>query len=201
MLRPLFAVESDVDVDAIERAHDPDRVRAVLQHARRPRRVRRGSKDPEEVGDLFVLKLAALQRLLAPELRLGETGAQQIDRVHGARIVDVVGRDERRVHRAGRIGMDHLVEKVLHVRGVDEDAVHPQVLAADGRIEIGPLRVGRVGRRVDGARADVAEPTRHADPIGANQFRIVIIVRIGVVALRIPLVLGGLVEVRIGKQA
>ena len=61
--------------------------------------------------------------------------------------------------------------------------------------------MGGIGRRVDRAWSDVAEAARHADPIRPNEIGVVVIVRVGVISLRIPLVLGGLVEVGIWKQA
>src|SRR5262249_36136139 len=69
------------------------------------------------------------------------------------------------------------------------------------RAEVRPLRVVGIGRRLDGARADVAEATRHADPIGSHEVLRVVVVRILVVALRVPFLGGGLVEVRVREQS
>ncbi len=106
---PFFAVEADVDIDAIQRREHADRVRAVLEDARRPG----GRRRVECAGKLLVVELRALERLPAPQFGLRQPGSEQVDRVHGARVVDVVGRDERGVHRARRIGMHELIEKVL----------------------------------------------------------------------------------------
>src|SRR5580704_12252192 len=54
---------------------------------------------------------------------------------------------------------------------------------------------------MDRTRADVAEPAGHADPEGPNEIRIVVVIRVGVIALGVPLVFCRLVEVRIGKEA
>src|SRR5689334_7157678 len=40
MSRPIFTVEPNVDVDAVQRAEHADGIRAVLEHARRPRSLR-----------------------------------------------------------------------------------------------------------------------------------------------------------------
>ncbi len=97
--------------------------------------------------------------------------------------------------------MHELVEKVLGIAAVDEHAVHPEILRSDRRVEIGPLRMGRVGWRVDRARTDVAEAAGHADPVGPHEVRILIVVRVGVIALGVPLVLRRLVEVGVREQA
>ena len=50
-----------------------------------------------------------------------------------------------------------------------EDAVDPEVLRADVRAEVRPARVLGIGGRMDGIRADVAEPARHADAVRLDE--------------------------------
>ena len=76
--------------------------------------------------------------------------------------------------------------KFFGSRVVHEQPVDPHVLRADDRTQIGPFRVGRVRRRVGRARADMAEPAGHADPIGTDQILVVVIGRIVEIALGGP---------------
>ena len=73
--QPLLAEQADVQIDAIERAEHADRIRAVLQHMRRPDGVgpleelgQRAARDI--VVELLVVQLAARQGLPPPALRL-----------------------------------------------------------------------------------------------------------------------------------
>ena len=60
--------------------------------------------------------------------------------------------------------------------------------------------IGRIGRRIDRARPDMAEAAGHADAIGPHQLRIVVVFLVGVVAFGVPVLGGRLVEIGIGKQ-
>ena len=123
----------------------------------------------EKIVELLVVELAALQRLLSPAPGNVEPRAEVIDGVHRPRVVDVVGRHQRGVHRARPIGVHELVHEVFRVGVVDEQPVDPHVLRADDRAQIGPFRTGRIGRRVGRTRADMAEPAGHPDPVGTHQ--------------------------------
>ncbi len=206
---PFLAEQADVDVDAVERPERADRIRSVLEHARRPRRARRLEELRQRVArrnelvELPVVQAAAGQRLLAPLLRQAHARPEQVDRVHRARVVDVVARDERSVERSGPRRVEQLEEEALRV-GVAlpvEDAIDPEILPADGRREVRPARVLGIGGRADGIRADVAEPARHADPVRLDEIAGLVVLRVAVVALGIPLLAGVLVEGRVREQA
>ena len=65
MQQPFLAEHADVDIHAIERAERADRIRAILQHARRPRRLggvkncASGSVGGTIFVELFVVQAAA----------------------------------------------------------------------------------------------------------------------------------------------
>ena len=206
--QPLLAEEADVEVDAIERAERADRIGAVLQHPRRPRGRRRREELRQRIGrrhevvELPVVETAARDRFLAPLLGEPHARPEVVHRVHRPRIVDVVGRDERRVERARQRGVQRLVEEALLV-GVAlpvEDPIPPEELRADVRAEILPAWILRIGRRLDRIRADVAERARHADAVRLHQVPRLVVARVAVVALRVPLLARLLVEVRIREQ-
>ena len=96
--------------------------------------------------------------------------------------------------------MHQLEEEVARPAVGDEQPVHPHVLRADGRTQVGEGWVRGVGRRVDRAGADMAEAARHADAVRTHQVLVVVVFLVGVVALGIPRLLRRLVEVGIGKQ-
>ena len=133
-------------------------------------------------------------------MSLPQSLAEKVDRIHGAGIVDVVSRDERGVHRPRWVGMDELVDEILHVRRPREDAIHPQILSAHRRIQVGIFGMRRVGRRMGRARTDMTEAARHTDTIRPDELRVSVIFVIVVIALRIPARLGGLVKFRVGKE-
>ena len=62
------------------------------------------------------------------------------------------------------------------------------------------MRIGRVCRRVSRARADMAESAGHADAIGLDEVGILVIILVGVIFFRVPLVLRRLVKIRVGEQ-
>jgi hypothetical protein len=68
-----------------------------------------------------------------------------------------------------------------------------EILVADGRREIGPARLFRVGWRVQRIEADVAESAGHADQVGRFHRG-----RVGLVLIDVP---GDAVKLRIGKLA
>ena len=206
MQQPFLAEQADIEVDAVERAERADRIGPVLQHPRGPT-VFGGSKNcvsgPLATKSLNCLLFSSppVSALLSPAPRNIEPRAEIVDRVHRPRIVDVVGRHQRGVHRARPVGVDELVHEVLGVGVVHEQPVDPEVLRADDRTQIGPFRAGRVRRRIGRARADMAEPAGHADPIGTDQILVIVIGRIGVVALGVPALRRGLVEIGVREQA
>src|SRR5215468_2369191 len=106
MKQPLFAEQSDVEVDAIERSENAHRIGAILQYARRHHGIRWDIKLRERSGlgeilELFVLKTTAREFLFAPAQRWSQPRFHAVDGVHGARIIDVVGGDKRSIQSPG----------------------------------------------------------------------------------------------------
>ena len=130
--------------------------------------------------------------------RLLEACAETEDGVDGARIVDVVVGDARRVRRAWRLRLEHLPEEAAGTQVEREHPTLPQILVADGGGEILPPGVGRIGRRLQRMQADVAEAARDPDSVGPNEAGIREILLFGVIALRIPSPFGRSIECRIG---
>src|SRR5262245_789317 len=100
MEQPFFAKESDIDVNAIERAKNSDRIGSIFEHARRPYGIRSFVELRERRGLFEVLKLFVLQAgtgkfFLAPVQRRSEPRANTVDGIHRARIVDIVGGNKR----------------------------------------------------------------------------------------------------------
>ena len=167
VLQPLLAEGADVEVDAVERAERADRVGAVLEHARRPHRVRRREERGERpvlqvVVELLVVAARRRPASPCPSAWRAAAAAAGVDRVHRPRVVDVVGRDERGVERAGPRRVEQLEREARIVGRLVEDPIGPEVLRADVRAEVRPLGVVGIGRRLDRIRADVAEAARHA---------------------------------------
>ena len=100
--------------------------------------------------------------------RLLEACAEAEDGVDGARIVDVVVGDARRVRGAGWLRLEHLSEKAAGTQVEREHPTLSQILVADGGGEILPLGVGRIGGRLQRMQADVAETARDPDPVGPH---------------------------------
>ena len=82
-----------------------------------------------------------------------------------------------------------------------EDTIDPKILRADVGAEILPLRIFRIGRRLNGIRPNMAKGARHSDTVGPDQLFVVVIARIVVKTLWIPTLRCGLVKVRVGKEA
>ena len=150
--------------------------------------------------ELLVVQLTAGKCLLTQQFRQLEPRAEVVHRIHGARVVDVVGGDEGGVQRTRPRGVEELVGEARFVHIPDEDAVHPEVLRAGVGVEVLPLGMLRVLGRIARIRADVAEAARHADAIGSHQLLVVVVARVGVEARRVPLRRRLLVEIRIREQ-
>ena len=136
MQQPFLAEQADIEKDAVERAQRADGIRAVLEYARRKHRIRRLEQVGQHLGlreivELLVVALAA-GKLFLPLLGRLQPGAEAVDRVHGARIVDAVGRHERGVERTRLRGVEELVDKArLDVLRIPEkDPVDPEILRA-----------------------------------------------------------------------
>ena len=130
-------------------------------------------------------------------------GAELVHRVHRPRIVDVVGRDERRVERAGTRRVEQLVEEAaagwrspcqLKMRSTQK------YWAPTFELRFSHRGFSGSAGGFDRVRSDVAEPARHADPVRLHEIAREVVGRVAVVALRIPLPPRLLVEVGIGEQ-
>ena len=206
MEEPLLAEQADVDVDAVQRAENPDRIGAILEHMSGQHGVRRNEVLRERLGagvlvELLVQGLPASQ-LLRVELGHSQARRDAVDRVHRARVVDVVARDERRVEGARQRGVKQLVDEVLvpPLRIPEEDSVDPEILRARVGGQVLPLRILGVLGRIDRTRADVAEAARHPDTVWPHEVLVVVVLGVGVVPDRIPFLLGRLVERRIREE-
>ena len=204
--QPVLAEEADVEVDAVERAEGADGVGAVLQHVRgvgrhRLRVVERAGErrqGRDVVVELLVVGAAAGGELLRAELvPEHEPRVEVVDRVHGARVVDLVRGDEGGVERAGTGGVEKLPDEARLILIEHEDARDPEVLGAGIAVQVREGRVLRILRRIRRVRADVAEAARHADAVRLHQIGAVVVVLVFVVRLRVPRLLRLLVEVGI----
>src|SRR6185503_13456626 len=111
------AEQADVEINAIERTQRTDRIGAVLENSRRPdgpwpgEELRQRVVRPDELVELPVEPLAAQDRFASPLPRQTHSRREVVDRIHRARIVDVVGRDERGIERARTRDMKRLIEQ------------------------------------------------------------------------------------------
>ena len=158
---------TDVDVDPRQRGVDADRIGAVPQDV----------GNAEGGGFRLLLDLlhlrerqrSARDRLLVESPSHVEPGGEVEERVHRARIVDVVRRDERRVHGARLGRVDEVPDEAVRLRVRRKDASEPEVLCPNRAGEIAELRVLRIDGRKERVMADVAERARHADTVRADQ--------------------------------
>ena len=153
MQQPFFAEQADIEEDAIERAQGTHRIRSVFQHVRGPDGVRRLEELRERpardiVVQLLVVQAAAGQLFLAPALGLLEARAEMIHGVHRAWVVDVVGRDQRGVERAGARGAENLIGEAALIGFPRKDAIDPKILCADVRAEVFPSGMLWIFRRL-----------------------------------------------------
>src|SRR5580658_3575365 len=125
---------------------------------------------------------------------------QIVNSVHGTGIVDVVRGYQRSIESTGPRSMKELDGKLLHIRIPGEHPLHPQILSADVRTEVFPLRLFRRRRWLVRIRTNVTEPTRHAYTIGPDQLLVVVIRGVCVKALWVPPLLRSLVKIGIRKE-
>ena len=69
----------------------------------------------------------------------------------------------------GAVGMHELIHEVVGLGGMNEQAIDPHILRADGASSDSRCGMGGISRRIDRARADMAEAAGHADAIGADR--------------------------------
>ena len=187
MLQPFLVEAADADIDPRQRADDADRIGAVMQHMRHLH-PGLGARQVE---------IAPGKHLLLADL---QPRAELIDRIHAARIVDVVGCQRRGVDRAWRHRVHHLEQEAVLTVPQHEDACRPQILGSDVARQVFPAWMLRIGRGMQRMRPDMAEAAGHADPVRPDQRRVAVIVGIAVETLRVPALARGSVEVRIGEQ-
>jgi hypothetical protein len=119
---------------------------------------------------LVLVGLAAAARRLAPfghHFALEYRPLRDIDQgIDGPRIVDLVVRNRRSVGDAGTGVREHLVLEAAHWQARAEQFGHARVLVADQPLEILPLGMRRVGRRVERVECDMAGTAGSADQEG-----------------------------------
>jgi hypothetical protein len=185
----LLGARADVEIDALDRFVRADRILAALEDV-----VHAGQHDflAAEVDDRRVVLTRALLPALAVAARLapalvlvllGAAGVglaplgdhfaleygplghidQGVDR---ARVVDLVVRDRRGVGDARPGVGKHLVFEAADRHPRPQQLGHAGVLVADQALDVLPLRMRRVGRRVERIEGDVARATGGADQEG-----------------------------------
>ena len=128
-----------------------------------------------EIVELPVVQTAAGQ-LLFPTLGGFETALDVVDRVHCARVVDVIAGDEGGIERSGLRRMQQLEDEAgFALRIPHEDPVDPEVLGTRVRVQIFPFWLLRIGWRLHRIRPDMAETAGHPDPVGSHEIIVVII--------------------------
>ncbi len=164
--------------------------------------VLRQSRGLLEVLELLVLELRRRRVFPLPQRSAAfSRAADAVDRVHCARIIDVVGGNKRCVQSTRQRRMEQLVDEIGLVLFPEKNPVHPEILRAGIGVEVFPFGIFRIRRRFNRTRPDMAKATGHADAVRTDQILIVIIVGVGVKSFRIPFLLRRFVEIRIRKQA
>jgi hypothetical protein len=195
---PLLVMGADVQVDPRKRDANPDAVRAVEQDPGHERRA----------GGVSVLVLPqvsqgvradGLLRVIPGPLDAAPQAEEGVDRVG---VVEVVRRDQRRIERAGQLGIEDVVQVILRAEQVGERSPEAQELVADIVRQVLPLRVLVTGRRLERVRGDVAEAAAHADAERADGVRPRGVLGVVVVALGVPPGLRGrgVEELRVPEQ-
>ena len=152
------------------------------------------------VVELPVVQIAATQGFVPPALGHFQPWAQLVNRIHGTRVVDVVGRDQRGIECARTRGVENLIREAALVGFPCKDTIKPEILRPDIGTEILPFGVLRILWWFHRVRADVAEPAGHADTIGFHQVFREVVTRIFVVARRVPFLGSLFIKVRIGEE-
>src|SRR5258708_7330552 len=134
-----------------------------------------------EIVKLFVIQATASQSLLAPAFGMVQPGAQTVDRIHGAGVVDVIGGNQRSIQRTGPRSMEQLKYETALIGVPVENPVDPEILRADVRAEILPLGVVGVGGRFHRIRPNVTEGARHSHAIGLYQ--VFVPVKLGIIVV------------------
>ena len=202
--QPFLAEQSDIEIDAIQRAKHSHRIRRVFLDMRDPRRIRRleifGQRTIRVVViELLVIEIAARKSMLPQVLRHANAHRHFVDRIHGTGIVNVVRRDQGGVEGARPRGVQKLENVILLVRLIIKNSVHPEVLGADEGREILPLGILGICGRFQRIGADMTEAARHSDAVWPHEVLVIIVTRVGVVANRVPRFLCRLVKVGVWK--
>ena len=180
-------MEAFVHVDAHDGSRDADRIGPVLENVRGPARPAAGQVE------------SAARRLLLDGL--GEPCLEIEDRVDGVGIVDMVGGGSRGVGGTRWLSVEHLPEEAAGSRVGGKDPALAEILVTDCGGEILPLRVLRIGGRVERMGPDVAEAARHADAIRPDEVRVGGVASVVVVTIGVPTFLGVPVKARVGIDA
>src|SRR6266545_2866535 len=128
------------------------------------------------------------------------TCGKQEDWIDCVWIVDVIGCDPGSIGGATRLRGQHLIKEAAFFDVTGKDFSFVDVLITNGRCEIFPARVLRIGGRIIWIRRDVTGATGDADTIWANQFAIVIIGRVVHETIAVPFFACLFVKVGIWKK-
>src|SRR5690349_21062941 len=116
MQQPFLAEEPDIQIDAGEGAERADGIGAILEDTRCP-----NLWICKQFRQLLVLQLIAGECLLSPPQCRVEPRAQPIDGIHGAWVVNVIARFQRRIEGPGTVGVQKLKYEVLWIALPGED--------------------------------------------------------------------------------
>src|SRR5712671_5949196 len=154
----------------------------------------------EEIVELFVGQIVGPQGLLPPALRRFQPRGKVVNRVHRARVIDVVAGHQRSVQRARPRRVQKLKKESRLICAPRKDAIDPKILSADSAAQILPLWRLRVRWRFLGVRPDMTKSTGNSDAVRSDEFFRQIVIWVIVKALGIPLARGGLVEVGVWQE-
>src|SRR5262249_22243871 len=93
-----------------------------------------------------------------------------------------------------------LVGVVGRISAPDEYPIEPEILGADGRIQVRPLWIFRIIRRMSRTRPDMTKPACHADAVGPHQVLLLIIAWVVVKSFRVPTAARRFIKIRVGKE-
>ncbi len=154
----------------------------------------------DEIIELLVGQIVRPQCLAAPAFGRFQPRRQIVDRVHRARIVDVIARNQRGIQGPGSRSVQKLEEEGRLIGIPRKNAIDPEILRANQRAQILPLRCLGVRRRLFGVRTDMTKAAGNADAVGPHQLLRQVVVAVVVEPLGIPFFCCGLVEVGIGEE-
>src|SRR4029077_1634710 len=185
--QPVLGKHADVDIDADGCPGHADGVCAVLQHVRHWHLLF-FSRQSEGAARHFFRDRDSLPF------------GKQKDRINRIWIVDMIRGYPRSIGSAAWLRRQHLIKESAFFYVAGEDFSFVDVLIANGRCEIFPARIFRIGRRIIWIRRDMTSATRDTDAIRTDQLVVVLIARIVHETIAVPLFACLFIEVGIWKN-